>query len=507
MSINRVGRACYVLGMLDAKHDAVVIGSGPNGLTAACVLARAGLDVLVVEAASEVGGGTRTAELTLPGFLHDVCSGGHALGCLSPAFLALQLERYGLEWLHPEVSVAHPLSGDRAALLRTSLADTAATLGDDGASYRKMLEALVPHAQAVVADALSPLQRWPRSLGATTRFRMLGLWSARQLAARFRGEEARALLAGCAAHSVLPLDYWLTGGVGLMFLLAGHAKPWAVARGGSASIARALLAAFEASGGRIELNRRVTSLGELPAARAYLFDLVPAQVAQIAAQELPPGYRRRLERFRMGPGVFKLDWALDGPIPWRAPGCAQASTVHVGGTFEEIAASEAAMMRGECSDHPFLIVCQQSHLDGSRAPQGKHTGYAYCHVPSGSGVDRTQAIESQIERFAPGFRDRILARHTLDPAALQAHNASYIGGAIAGGMNDFWQVIARPTLRWNPYSTPHPKIFLCSQSTPPGGGVHGMCGYYAAESVLRRLGVPLASGLPALAIGSSAGVQ
>lgn len=469
------------------SDDAVVVGAGPNGLTAACMLARQGLKVRVLEAAPQVGGGVRSAELTLPGFVHDVCSAVHTLGCLSPAFNELSLEQYGLTWCYPEISVAHPLDGGRAALLHPSLEQTARELGAaDAERYRRLLEPLMRRSDAVLYDILSPLARFPRAPWLSTRFRLFALRSARSLARRFQGEEARALLAGCAGHSILSFDRWLTAGVAMLFLLSGHMKPWPVARGGSAAIANALCRVLREHGGEIETERLITRFDQLPPARVYLFDVAPKQLADIAGSELPARYLRQLRRFNMGPAVFKVDWALDGPIPWDNPDCGRASTVHVGGTFEEIAQSERSVWQGQPPKRPFLLVCQQSHFDDTRAPPGQHTGYAYCHVPANTTEDMTEAIEAQIERFAPGFRRRIVARHKTTPAQLAAHNPSYIGGAITGGASNLWQMVARPAFRLDPYSTPNPRLFLCSQSTPPAGGVHGMCGYHAARSVLRR---------------------
>ncbi|HET7505550.1 MAG TPA: NAD(P)/FAD-dependent oxidoreductase [Kofleriaceae bacterium] len=466
--------------------DAVIVGAGPNGLAAAVHLAKAGAQVLVLEAHAEIGGGTRSAELTLPGFVHDRCSGVHPLGVLSPWLSSLPLAEHGLCWLRPRVSVAHPLDDQPAVLLGRSLDDTADQLGDDARAYRRLIAPFLRDPQGLLADALAPLGI-PRHPVRMLRFGLLAVRSATGLARRFTTARARALLAGCAAHSILPLDRAVSGGVGLMFLLTGHIDQWPVAAGGSHAITRALASLLAVLGGRIETGVRVGSLADLPPARVYLFDTNPAQLAAIAGPVLPSGYVRRLGRYRYGPGTFKLDWALDGPIPWRDPRCLEASTVHLGGTLEDIAAAEAAVWRGEHPERPFVLVCQQSQFDPSRAPPGKHTGYAYCHVPAGSTVDVTERIERQIERFAPGFRDRILARHVLTPGDLERDNPNYVGGAITGGVADLFQLFTRPVARMNPYATPNPRLYLCSADTPPGGGVHGMCGYHAARAALRRI--------------------
>lgn len=466
--------------------DVVIIGSGPNGLAAAVFLAQAGASVLVLEAADAIGGGTRTAELTLPGFAHDVCAAVHPMGILSPFFRTLPLDAHGLDWIRPRVSVAHPLDDEPAVLLHRSLEKTAAELDLDGPSYRRLLEPFLANPHGLLTDALAPLGI-PKHPLLMLRFGLHGIRSAIGLAKRFHGSRARALLAGCAGHSTLPLDRMLTGALGLMFLLAGHVEEWPVARGGSQAISGALASLFRSLGGRIETGVRVRSLADLPAARLYLFDTSPSQVAAIAGPVLPPRYLRRLGRYNYGPGVFKLDWALDGSIPWKDRRCLEASTVHLGGTLEEIAAGEAAVWRGEHPDRPYVLLCQQSELDPSRAPEGKQTGWAYCHVPSGSTEDLTAIVESQVERFAPGFRDRILARHVTTTADLERNNPNYVGGAITGGVADISQIFTRPVARLNPYTTPNPRILICSASTPPGGGVHGMCGYHAAKTALRRL--------------------
>jgi phytoene dehydrogenase-like protein len=467
--------------------DAVVVGSGPNGLSAAVALAQGGASVLVLEAADDIGGGTRTAELTLPGFHHDVCSAVHTTGILSPFFRSLPLEEHGLEWIVPRASVAHPLDDQPAVMLWQSLEETCAELGADASSYRDLIAPFLDNPNGFFSDALGPLS-WPRHAGMFVRFGLNAMWPAASFANwRFQQSRAKALFAGCAGHSVLPLDKMFTAALGLIFSIAGHVQPWPVSSGGSQAIARALGSLLRELGGEIRTGVLVTSPADLPAARVYLFDTSPAELASIAESALPSGYRRRLGRYRYGPGAFKLDWALDGPIPWRDANCLEASTVHLGGTLEEIAAGEAAMFRGKHPERPYVLLCQQSQLDASRAPEGKHTGYAYCHVPGGSTVDMTEAIEHQVERFAPGFKDRVLRRHTMNTQDFHRYNPNFVGGAITGGVADVFQLFTRPVARLDPYTTPNPRVFICSASTPPGGGVHGMCGFHAARSALRRL--------------------
>jgi phytoene dehydrogenase-like protein len=467
------------------SYDAVVIGSGPNGLAAAITMARRQRSVLVIEAEPTLGGGARSAVLTLPGFVHDICSAIHPLGVASPFFRSVPLAEHGLEWIQPPAALAHPLDDGSAAVLERSLEETGLTLGADAEAYRRLMSPLVARAQALFAETLAPLGM-PRHPLLMARFGWRAVRSASGLAnAWFRGPHARAMFAGNAAHAILPLETMLTAAVGLMFQTSGHAVGWPLPRGGSQSITNAMVALLRSLGGEVVTGWRVQSVAELPPARAYLFDTAPRHLARICGDRLPSRFRGKLERFRHGPGSFKVDWALDGPIPWRAEGCRRAATVHVCGTLEEIAAAERAVWQGVHPERPFVLVAQQSLFDTARAPAGKHTGWAYCHVPNGSTVDRTEAIERQVERFAPGFRDRIMARNVLTTTDFERHNANYIGGDISGGVMDMWQLFTRPTLRWNPYSTPAKDIFLCSSSTPPGGGVHGMCGYFAAQAALR----------------------
>jgi phytoene dehydrogenase-like protein len=467
--------------------DVVVVGSGPNGLSAAVALAREGASVLVLEGRDDIGGGTRTSELTLPGYRHDVCSACHPLGILSPFFRRLPLADHGLKWVQPPVSVAHPLDDQDAVVLRRSVPDTARALGVDSRAYERLVAPLLGDAHGLLGDLLAPL-RVPKHPLRMLRFGLQAIRSAAGLArSRFRGERARALFAGCAAHSILPLERALTAALGLIFCFAAHVEEWPVAEGGSAAIARALASLLASLGGRVQTGHTVRTLADLPPARAYVFDTSPAQVASIAQPVLPSSYVRRLRRYRYGPGVFKLDWALDGPIPWRDPAVLLASTVHLGGTLDEIAASERAVWRGDHPERPFVLLVQQSQFDRTRAPDGRHTGYAYCHVPAGSTADVAGAIERQVERFAPGFRDRILARHAMNAADFERYNPAFVGGAVTGGVADLGQLFTRPVARLSPYTTPNRRIFLCSAATPPGGGVHGMCGYHAARAVLRRL--------------------
>jgi phytoene dehydrogenase-like protein len=470
-----------------AAYDAVIVGAGPNGLAAAIVLARAGLSTLILEANDTIGGGARSAEVTLPGFIHDICSAIHPMSVVSPFMRTLPLAEHGLEWRYPPAAIAHPFDDGTAATLEQSLETTAQHLGIDRDAYRRFMGPFARHAMELFDEILRPIRLVPRHPLLLARFGLAGLRSAESIAQRFRTTHARGLFAGCAAHSFLPLDQAGSASFGIALALAGHAVGWPCARGGTFAIIKAMADYYRSLGGEIRTAHRVASMDDVPASRAVIFDVTPRQLAAIAERDLPPSYVRRLRHFRYGPGVFKVDWALDGPIPWRAEECTRSATVHVGGTLEEIAQHESAIWRGVATPKPFVLVAQQSLFDDTRAPAGKHTGWAYCHVPSGSAEDMTAAIESQIERFAPGFRDRILARRTMNSAQYESYNANVIGGDIGGGANNLAQFVTRPFPSLDPYATPNRRIFIGSSSTPPGAGVHGMCGYWAARSALKRV--------------------
>jgi phytoene dehydrogenase-like protein len=439
--------------------------------------------VLVREANETIGGGTRTAELTLPGFRHDVCSAIHPLGFASPFFRSLPLE---VDWVHPPAPLAHPFEDGDAIVVRRSVEDTAAALGADGAAYRRLLEPFAHGWEHVSADILRPLVAVPRHPLALARFGIEALQPARRVVERrFANDRTRALVAGASAHSFLPLERLASASFGLTLLATAHAVGWPFPRGGSQAIADALASHLTSLGGEIETGARVDSLRELPRARVVLCDVVPRVLLRIADGLLPHRYRRRLERWRYGPGVVKVDYALDGPVPWRAEGVADAATVHLGASLEEIAASESAPFRGEVAERPFVLLAQQTLFDATRAPDGKHTVWAYCHVPNGWTQDVSDRIDAQIERFAPGFRERVLARAVMRPADLERHNANLVGGDIAAGVTDLRQLFTRPT--WRAYSTPVRGLYICSAATPPGVGVHGMCGYLAAQRALAEV--------------------
>jgi phytoene dehydrogenase-like protein len=467
--------------------DAIVVGAGPNGLAAAIELARAGLSVRVLEAADTIGGGARSAELTLPGFVHDLCSAIHPLGIASPFFRTLPLADHGLQWIEPPAALAHPFEDGTAALLERSSEAAMHTLGEDDQRWQRVFAPLARNAEMLLADVLGPL-RVPSHPIVLARFASRAAPPATMLARlSFRGEKTRGLFAGLAAHAMLPLERPPSAAFGLMLGLLGHAVGWPFPRGGSQALSDALASYLRSLGGEIETGRHVESLEELHDSRLVLLDVAPRGLLGLAGDRLPDRYRRRLERYRYGPGVFKLDWALDGPIPWQAAACGRAATVHLGATLDEIATSEAAPARGEIAERPYVLLAQQSLFDSTRAPAGQHTAWAYCHVPNGSRVDMTNRIESQVERFAPGFRERILARSARGPSDLERENANYVGGDINGGLADLRQLVTRPVPSWTPYSTPLPGVFLCSASTPPGGGVHGMCGYHAARAALMHI--------------------
>ncbi len=467
--------------------DAVVVGAGPNGLAAAIVVAQSGLNVIVLEAADTPGGGMRTKELTLPNFQHDVCSALHPLAVSSPFLRTLPLEEHGLEWIHPKYAVSHPLDGGSAAVLERDVDETAERLGEDADAYRRLTAPLVRDWHKIANGVMGPL-RLPRNPIAVGRFGIRALRSARGLADGWlRTMEGRALFAGIAAHSVTPLEFRGSAAAGLVLQIAGHSTGWPMPRGGAQSITDAMVSYLRSMGGEVITGVNVESLDDLPRARVVLLDVGALQFVQMAGSKLHSRYKMRLGAYRYGPGVFKMDWALDAPIPWSAPECAFAGTVHLGGTLEEIAAYEAAVWRGEHPEKPFVLVAQPSMFDDTRAPKGKHVAWAYCHVPNGSDVDMTERIEAQMERFAPGFKERVLDRRVMPPSALEAYNPNYVGGDIGGGANTLRQLFARPVSVFAPYKTPVDGVYLCSASTPPGAGVHGMCGYWAARAALKDL--------------------
>lgn len=468
------------------EYDAIVVGSGPNGLAAAIRLQQQGLSVLLLEGKASIGGGLRSAELTLPGFLHDICSAIHPLAMASPFFRSLPLDKFGLHFIIPPVAAAHPLDDGTAAALMQNLLETAATLGEDAQAYTRLLQPLIQNWAHLLPDLLAPL-RIPQKPFAFARFGLNALPPATWMARSFRTEAAKGLWAGMAAHSIQPLSKLTTSAIALVLMGAAHTGGWGFPQGGAQRLADALGAYFLSLGGEIETNFYVRSLSQLPSAKAVLFDVTPRQLLAIAGHRFSSLYHWQLEKYRYGMGVFKVDWALAEPIPFRAEACQRAGTVHLGGTFQEIAHTEQQTWQGQHLERPFVLLAQQSRFDASRVPKGRQVAWAYCHVPHGSRQDMTEAIERQVERFAPGFRERILARHVMDTAQMEAYNPNYIGGDINGGVIDLGQLFTRPALRWSPYRSSAKGLYLCSSSTPPGGGVHGMCGYHAAQRALKDL--------------------
>ena len=472
--------------MSNTEFDAIVVGSGPNGLAAAITLRQEGLSVLLIEGKDVIGGGLSSAEYTLPGFVHDVCSAIHPLALGSPFFETLPLADHGLTYLQPELAAAHPFDGGTAAVLHRSVEETAKLLGADKQTYLDVFNPIVKDWPLIAADVLAPLH-FPKQPIAMAQFGLKALTSATYYAKRFKTKEAKGLWAGMAAHAIQPLTNLSTSAIALVLMTAGHLKGWPIPQGGSREIANALASYFIALGGRIQTGQFVKSLDELPSAKAVLFDVTPKQLLQIAGHKFSSIYKWQMERFRYGMGVFKIDWALNGPIPFTNPEVRKAGTVHVGNTIEEIALSEKITWEGQHSEKPYVLLAQQSLFDDTRAPEGKHTAWAYCHVPNGSTKDMTAIIEDQVERFAPGFKDLILGRHTMNTLEVQAYNPNYIGGDINGGVLDLAQLFTRPALRSSPYRTSAKGLYICSSSTPPGGGVHGMCGYHAARRALNDI--------------------
>jgi phytoene dehydrogenase-like protein len=469
---------------MSKNYEAIVVGAGPNGLAAAIELAKRGKRVCVYEANETIGGGARSAALTLPGFIHDTCSAVHPLAVGSPFFKNLSLAEYGLEFIYPPAAVAHPFDDGSAILLHRSVGDTASQLGRDARSYERLLTPLAQDWEILAPELLGPIHL-PSHPFAMTRFGLNAIRSAAGFVkSRFKEDRTRAFFAGAAAHSCLSLHQLGTTAFGLVLLTLGHAGGWPIPRGGTQNISNALAAYLKSLGGEIVTGKRVQSLDDLAPSTCVLFDLTPRQLLTIVGERFPANFKRKLASYKYGPAVFKMDWALDGPVPWRAPECTQAATLHLGGSFAEIEASESAIWEGKCSDRPFVLAAQPSLFDSTRAPEGKHTLWAYCHVPNGSTIDMTARIENQIERFAPGFRSRVIARSSLSPAQMENLNANLVGGDINGGAATITQLFTRPTIRT--YSTPLRDVYICSSSTPPGGGVPGMCGYHAARTALRK---------------------
>ena len=465
-------------------YDAVVVGSGPNGLAAAILMQQQGLSVLLIEGKETIGGGLRTAELTLPGYLHDICSAVHPLAVASPFFEKLPLQDHGLEYMYPDLAVAHPFDNGTAATLKHSIEETAGLLGADKQAYIKLIKPIVNDWPFIVPDVLRPLH-FPKYPFKMARFGLSAFTSAAHLQKKFKTIEAKGLLAGMAAHAIQPLTKLTTSAVAMVLMATAHNKGWPIPKGGSQNIANALASYFISLGGKIETKTYIASLAQLPSAHVVLFDVTPRQLLKIAGHRFSSLYKWQIRRYRYGMGVFKIDWALGAPIPFTADNCKKAGTIHIGNTFVEIADGEQQIWNGKHPEKPFVLVSQPSLFDRTRAPEGKHTAWAYCHVPGGSTKDMSAIIENQIERFAPGFRNTILAKHTMDTVQMEDYNPNYIGGDINGGVIDIGQLFTRPVLRWSPYQTSAKSIYICSSSTPPGGGVHGMCGYHAAKRALK----------------------
>jgi phytoene dehydrogenase-like protein len=470
--------------VISSSYDAIVVGSGPNGLAAAITLQAAGISVLLVEAKDTLGGGLRTKELTLPGFRHDVCSAVHPMAAGSPFFRQLPLDQHGLTYIYPDIAAAHPFDDGGAASLSLSLEETARSLGRDEKTYLDLLSSVVKDWPSLATDLLGPIPL-PVQPIAMAKFGLKALQPASMIARRFKTKEARGLWGGMAAHGIQPLTNIASSAIALALMANGHIRGWPLPLGGSEAISNAMASYFRSLGGSIETNFNVEKIEQLPTSKAVLFDLTPKQLLQIAGHKFSATYRWQLNRFRYGMGVFKIDWALNGPIPFKAVECRKAGTVHIGNTFEEIALSELQTSQGRIVEKPYILLAQQSLFDPSRAPAGKHTAWAYCHVPNGSKVDMRDAIEKQVERFAPGFRDIILAANTMNTVQVHQYNANYVGGDINGGVSDIRQLYTRPVISLSPYRTSAKGIYVCSSSTPPGGGVHGMCGYHAAKRALK----------------------
>ncbi|WP_461787616.1 phytoene desaturase family protein [Pedobacter sp.] len=468
------------------QYDAIVVGSGPNGLAAAITMQQQGLSVLIIEGKDTIGGGMRTQELTLPGFHHDVCSAIHPMALGSPFFATLPLAEHGLEFTYAPIEAAHPFDDGSAAFLSRSTTETANSLGIDGKKYLDLIEPIVANWEALAQDTMGPF-RFPKHPLLLAKFGLNALLPANITANKFKTQTARGLWAGMSAHAIQPFDNWASSAIGLVLLAVGHRYGWPIPKGGSQAIAHALASYFISLGGQIQTGHFVSDVEELPKHKALLLDLTPKQILKIAGKQLAGGYQKQLSKYRYGMGVFKVDWALDGPVPFKNEYCSNAATVHLGNTYEEIAGSEEVTSKGGHPDKPFVLFAQQSVFDSSRAPEGKQTAWAYCHVPNGSTNDMTSAIENQVERFAPGFKDRILAKSTLNSRELEAYNPNYIGGDINGGIIDLKQLYTRPIFSLMPYRTSSPSIYICSSSTPPGGGVHGMCGYHAAKTALKDI--------------------